>query len=135
MGRRDPARLPPIRGKLMILRPIFAAAALASLAWAAPASAADAVFPPASHIGLVAPATMKPSQSFRGFEDRDASASILILEIPAQAYAGVEKQLSAEALKKDGVVEEKRENVTLKGAKGLLIAGTQENDNKKYRKW
>jgi len=119
----------------MISRSIFAATALASLAWAVPAAAADAVFPPASHIGLVAPATMKPSPSFRGFEDRDASASILILEIPAQAYAGVEKQLSTEALKKDGVVEEKRETVTLKGAKGLLIAGTQESENKKYRKW
>ena len=105
------------------------------LAFAAPASAADAVFPPASHIGLVAPAPMKPSQSFRGFEDRDANASILILEIPAQAYEGVEKQLSPEAIKKDGLIEEKRETVTLNGAKGLLLAGTQETDNKKYRKW
>ena len=122
----------------MTLRPIFIAwafAALAGLAWAGPAHAADAVFPPASHIGLVVPATMKPSQNFRGFEDREASASILILEIPAQAYAGVEKQLTTEALKKDGVVEEKRETVTLNGAKGLLIGGTQETDNKKYRKW
>src|SRR5262249_18400874 len=95
----------------------------------------DAVFPLASHVGLVAPASMKPSQSFRGFEDRDASASILILEIPPQARAGVEKQLSPEALKKEGMVEEERENVTLKGAKGLLLGGTQENDNKKFRKW
>ncbi len=120
----------------MISRLIFAAAALASVAWtAAPSRAADAVFPLASHVGLVVPATMSPSQKFRGFEDRSASASILILEIPAQAYAGVEKQLSTEALKKDGLIEEKRENVTLKGAKGLLLAGTQQTDNKKYRKW
>jgi len=118
----------------MISRSIFAALG-AVLAFAAQAPAADAVFPPASHIGLVAPATMKPSQNFRGFEDHDANASILILEVPAQAYAGVEKQLTPEALKKDGLVEEKRETVTLNGAKGLLLAGTQENDNKKYRKW
>jgi hypothetical protein len=120
----------------MKFRPIFAATALVSLAWAgAVAQAADAVFPLASHVGLVAPATMKPSQSFRGFEDRAAKASILILEVPAQAYAGVEKQLTTAALKKDGLVEEKRETVTLNGAKGLLLTGTQENDNKKYRKW
>jgi hypothetical protein len=120
----------------MISRQILAALTAAGLAWAAaPAQAADAVFPPASHIGLVVPATMKPSQTFRGFEDRAASASILILELPTQAYAGVEKQLSTEALKKDGVVEEKRETVTLNGAKGLLVAGTQEADNKKYHKW
>jgi hypothetical protein len=120
----------------MISRSIFAATALVGLAWAAaPARAADAVFPLASHIGLVAPATMTPSQTFRGFEDRDAKASILILEVPAQAYEGVEKQLTPEALKKDGLVEEKRETVTLNGAKGLLLAGTQETDKKKYHKW
>jgi hypothetical protein len=106
------------------------------LALAAPAQAADPVFPPASHVGLVVPATMKLSQNFRGFEDRDASASILILELPSQAYEGVEKQLAPEALKKDGLVEEKRETVTLNGAaKGLLLSGTQENDHKKYHKW
>jgi hypothetical protein len=47
----------------------------------------------------------------------------------------VEKQLTAEALKKEGMVEEKRETVTLKGTKGLLLAGTQESENKKFRKW
>jgi hypothetical protein len=121
----------------MRFRPLLApglALALVALA-AAPGLAADAVFPLASHFGLVAPASMQPSQAFRGFEDRAASASILILEIPAPAFAGVEKQLTAEALKKEGMVEEKRETVTLKGTKGLLLAGTQESDNKKYRKW
>jgi hypothetical protein len=33
------------------------------------------------------------------------------------------------------MVEEKRETVTLKGTKGLLLAGTQESENKKFRKW
>lgn len=121
----------------MTCRPLLAPGlALALIALAAvPGRAADAVFPLASHIGLVAPASMTPSQAFRGFEDRAASASILILEIPAPAFAGVEKQLTPEALKKEGMVEEKRETVTLKGTKGLLLAGTQESDNKKFRKW
>ena len=88
----------------MKLRYILAIAG-ASLACGAAAQAADAVFPPASHVGLVAPATMTPSQNFRGFEDRAANASILILEMPAQAYEGVEKQLTPEALKKDGVTD------------------------------
>jgi hypothetical protein len=78
---------------------------------------------------------MTPSQAFRGFEDRASNASILILEIPTPAFAGVEKQLTPEALKKEGMVEEKRETVTLKGTKGLLLAGTQESENKKFRKW
>jgi hypothetical protein len=121
----------------MISRPLIAAtAALTVAAWAAaPARAAEAVFPLASHVGLVAPATMKPSLAFRGFEDRAANASILILEIPSQAIPGVEKQLSPEALKKEGMVEDKREAVTVNGGKGLLLSGTQESDNKKFRKW
>src|SRR4051812_14225591 len=121
----------------MTFRPLVAPAlalALVMLA-AVPGRAADAVFPLASHIGLVAPASMTPSRAFRGFEDRTSNASILILEIPAPAFAGVEKQLTPEALKKEGMVEEKRETVTLKGTKGLLLAGTQESENKKFRKW
>ena len=115
-------------------RPLLAGLALIAAWAAAPALAADAVFPLASHIGLVVHATMKPSQAFRGFEDRDAGASIVILEIPPQAVAGVEKQLSPEALKKEGMAEDKRETVTVNGAKGLLLAGTQETDKKKFRK-
>jgi hypothetical protein len=121
----------------MTIRPLIApglALALIALA-AAPGRAADAVFPLASHFGLVAPGAMTPSQAFRGFEDRASNASILILEIPTPAFAGVEKQLTPEALKKEGMVEEKRETVTLKGTKGLLLAGTQESENKKFRKW
>ena len=110
--------------------------AVVSVAAAAePARAADAVFPLASHIGLVAPAGMTPSKTFRGFEDRAASASILILEIPSPALPGVEKQMTPETLKKEGMVEEKRETVTVNGAKGLLLGGTQESDGKKVRKW
>lgn len=100
-----------------------------------PARAADPVFPLASHVGLVAPGAMKPSQNFRGFEDRETGASILILEIPPQAQADVEKQMSAETLKKQGMIEEKRENVTLKSGKGLLIVGEQTADSKKLHKW
>jgi hypothetical protein len=78
---------------------------------------------------------MKPSQRFRGFEDAATGASILILEVPAKAYPEVEKQMTAEALKKQGMIEEKRENVTLTAGKGLLIAGEQTVDAKKMRKW
>src|SRR3974390_1162964 len=102
---------------------------------ALPARAADPVFPLASHVGLVAPGGMKPSERFRGFEDPATGASILILEVPAQAYAEVEKQMTAEALKKQGMTEEKRETVTLSAGKGLLIVGEQLVDAKKMRKW
>jgi hypothetical protein len=111
-----------------------AALALVSLL-AAPALADDPDFPLGSRIGLVAPGAMKPSASFRGFEDRDAGASMLILEIPPQAFADVEKQMSPAALTSQGMTEEKRETVTLKSGKALLIVGPQIADNKKVRKW
>jgi hypothetical protein len=117
----------------MMSRTILAAAAMALAIL--PARAADPVYPLASHIGLVAPGGMQPSPTFRGFENREAGASIVILEIPPQAYASVEKQLTVEALKKEGMAEEKRETVTLKDGKGLLVVGTQETDKKRFRKW
>jgi hypothetical protein len=110
---------------------VFALASLPATA----AFAADAVFPLASHIGLVAPGAMKPSVNFRGFEDRDAGASILIVEIPPKAFPDIEKQTATDALKKQGMTEEKRETVTLKSGKGVLIAGEQVADSKKLRKW
>src|SRR5215469_8334748 len=110
-------------------------AVLAAIALAAPARAADPVFPLASHVGLVAPGSMKPSQRFRGFEDPATGAAILILEVPPRAYPEVEKQMTPEALKKQGMTEEKRETVTLNAGKGLLITGEQVVDAKKLRKW
>jgi len=112
------------------------AAALALVVLApAPACAADPIYPLASHVGLVPPPAMKPSQRFRGFEDPATGAAILILEVPAQAYAKVEKEMTPEALKKQGMTEEKRENVSLSTGKALLIAGEQVIDAKKTRKW
>jgi hypothetical protein len=117
----------------MIARTLTAFAVVALLG--ARAFAADPTYPIASRIGLVAPGAMKPSLSFRGFEDKEAGASILILEIPPQAYADVEKQMSTAALKTQGMTEEKRDTVTLKAGKGVLIVGDQVADKKKLRKW
>jgi hypothetical protein len=120
----------------MTMRSMTAAMlALALVALPPMARAADPVFPLASHVGLVAPGAMKPSQNFRGFEDRETGASILILEIPPQAQGDLEKQMSVDALKKQGMTEEKRETITLKSGKGLLIVGEQTADSKKLRKW
>jgi hypothetical protein len=117
------------------LRAPMVALAVSGLLGAAPASAADPVFPLASHVGLVAPGAMKAATAFRGFEDKDTLSTILIVEMPTQAYAGVEQQMTAEGLKKQGMTEEKRETIALNGGKGVLIVGTQEADNKKLRKW
>jgi hypothetical protein len=111
-----------------ILRPaLFALALLA----AAPAHAADPVFPPASRIGLAAPAGFTPSKRFAGFENPFASALIAVTELPADAYADVEKGFADEALKSRGWTIKLREPLTFKDGKGFFIAGPQESQGQK----
>ena len=102
---------------------------------ASPAFAADAVFPTGSRLGLVPPTGFVASEQFRGFEDRTNSAAILLVEMPAQAHRDVEKAMTTEGLKKQGVTVEKRETVQLKDGKALLLIGKQLSDGAKVRKW
>ncbi len=122
----------------MLLRPLLGrvAVALAAAALlACPAHAADPVFPLGSHIGLAAPGAMKPSPNFRGFVDPAAATSILIVELPPEAVTKIESEMTPDAIKRQGVTEETRENVTLKTGKGLMIVGEQLDGDKKLRKW
>jgi len=118
----------------MIVRLARAAVVIAALS-AAPALAADAVFPTGSKIGLVPPPGLVPSESFRGFEDRTNNVAILLVEMPAAAYRDVEKAMSNDALKKQGVLIDKRENVPLQDGKAQLMIGKQTSEGTKLRKW
>src|ERR1041385_8187283 len=100
-------------------------AALAAVTLAAPAHAADPVFPVNSRIGLVAPAGFRPSERFPGFENPQASAAILLVELPDEAYADVEKGFTDEALKQRGMTVQLREKLPFKDGKGFFVAGPQ----------
>ena len=104
---------------------------LASLMLAAPARAADPVFPVNSRVGLVAPAGFTPSTKFSGFENPAASAAILLVELPNEAYADVEKGFTDEALKARGMTVKLREPITINGGKGFFVAGPQESNGVK----
>jgi hypothetical protein len=97
----------------------------------APAFAADPVFPTASRIGLVPPAGFTASNRISGFENPQASALILLNELPAESYADVEKGFSDEALKSRGWTVQVREPLTVKDGKGFFIAGPQESNGQK----
>src|SRR5947209_12220236 len=86
----------------------------------APAYAADPVFPTASRIGLIPPAGFTPSTRFSGFENPQASALIALSELPADAYADVEKGFSDEALKARGWNAQLREPLTHKDGQGFI---------------
>ncbi len=99
------------------------------------ATAADAVFPPGSRVGLVPPPGMMPSNAFDGFADPGKDAAILITVLPAAAYSQFEKTMDSNVLKKQGVSLEKREPIKLDTGKGFLISGRQVADKTHYRKW
>jgi hypothetical protein len=102
---------------------------------AAPARAADVIFPLGSPIGLAPPAGMVPSKNFLGFEDPEKDAAIFLRTLPATAFPEIEKTVNNAAVKAQGVTIEKREPMTLAVGKGLLIVGRQVAEKKSFRKW
>jgi hypothetical protein len=103
---------------------------LAPAAWAA-----DVVFPPGSRLGIAPPAGMTPSHNFFGFEDRTHNVAIIMVALPPDAYAEIDKNTDAETLKKQGVTFEKREEFVLPAGKAFLVTGRQEVEQTKLHKW
>jgi hypothetical protein len=100
------------------------------------AAAAEPVFPSGSHIGLVPPPGMVAAKTFPGFVDTDNKAAILVTALPAGTYGEVEKTLTTDALKKQGITVEKRESLQLAIGNAVLVVGTQvAPDKTPYRKW
>jgi hypothetical protein len=113
----------------MLLAPmrrlILAAPLVALMALPAAAQTQTATFPQAVRIGVVPPTGMVASQKFSGFEDAERRSSILIVEMPDEAYGEIEKRFTAETLRQQGLAVETREAVTVKGGKGILIGAKQ----------
>jgi hypothetical protein len=111
---------------------IAIAAFVAALA-AAPARAADPVFPLNSRIGLTPPPGFVPSIKFPGFENPQADAAIVLVDLPAEAFPEVEKGFTDEALKTRGMTVDAREPIELQGGRGFIITGHQATGNLKKR--
>ncbi|HWL31074.1 MAG TPA: hypothetical protein VNQ50_02990 [Xanthobacteraceae bacterium] len=114
------------RARLLIAAALFSVVLAASALPAAPALAAEAVFPTASRIGLVPPTGFTASTSFPGFENADKSAFIRLVTLPGNAYAEIEKTMTDAALKKEGMAVEKRETLALPSGNAILVAVRQE---------
>jgi hypothetical protein len=102
---------------------------------ALPARAADVVYPIGSQVGLVPPAGMEMSASFYGFEDRANDVALVIATFPAEAYAELEKTITADALRKQNFTLEAREAAAVPAGKGFLVVGRQQIDKKPVRKF
>jgi hypothetical protein len=113
----------------------IAASALWAVLGALPAASADAVFPIASRLGLVPPAGLNVSTSFPGFEDDQKNAFIRLIALPAQAFAEIEKTMTNDAMKKQGMTVEKRETLKLPGGNAMLVIVRQGTPAGPLRKW
>lgn len=98
------------------------------------AFATDAVFPPASRIGLVPPQDMTLSKRGSGFENEERAAVITFTELPPGAFTQLASGLNKDTLKKQGLELTTRENVTVGGNAGILVSGTMVKPNM-GRKW
>jgi hypothetical protein len=102
---------------------------------ASPLQAAEVTYPTGSRVGLVPPDGMVVSKNFLGFEDADNSVAILLVTLPVEAYADLEKSISADSLKKQGVTLETREPIARPTGKAFLVVGRQEVEKATLRKW
>ena len=119
----------------MILRVLISFALLGATFAVAPARAADVLFPLGSRMGFVPPPGFEISKRFPGFENPDTGSSIVVVTLPPQAYPDIESSMTTEAVKQQGVTEDKRESLTLANGKAVLVAGMEEENGQKYRKW
>ncbi len=110
--------------RLAVLKAV-AAGLVAAVVAAAPARAAEPIFPLNSRIGMTPPPGFVPATKFPGFENPQANAAIVIIDLPTEAYADIEKSLTDEALKARGMTVEVRDPIELKDGRGFVIAGEQ----------
>jgi hypothetical protein len=113
------------------LRPLLAVLLLALL----PARAADVVYPPGSRIGLAPPPGLATSKTFFGYEDPDNNVAMMVVALPVQAYADLDRAMNAEALKRQGVTFETREPLALASGQAFLVVGRQEVEKTQVTKW
>ena len=102
---------------------------------AMPAAAAEAVFPIASRIGIVPPPGLNVSTAFSGFEDDQKNAFIRLIALPAAAFAEIEKTMTNDAMKKQGMTVEKRETLKLPTGNAILVIVRQSTPAGPIRKW
>ena len=106
--------------------------------WAAvavfgPAFGAEPVFPPGLRIGLVPPGDLKPSIRFPGFEDIDRKVAVTILDLPASAYAELER--AAQTKDQRGLTDVRREDFSFRSGAGSLISARAQLGDVKLHKW
>ena len=100
-----------------------------------PAAAADAVFPIGSRLGFVPPPDLKPATTYPGFEDEQKGVFARLVALPGNAFPEIEKTMTNDALKKQGMAVEKRESLPLGTGTAILVIVRQDTAAGRIRKW
>src|SRR5262245_6924922 len=96
---------------LPVARVLPSLALLGALLGAVPATAADVAYPTGSRLGLAPPPGMSISRNFQGFEDVDSGAGMVFAILPQRAYAELEKEVTPDKLKREGITIQKTEKL------------------------
>ena len=75
-------------------------------------------------ISIVPPKGWTAASNFNGFQQMGSSSSLMVLEIPGP-YSEVSKGLTEEGLKTQGVILDKKRNITVNGLNGEYIVAKQ----------
>ena len=113
---------------------VLAAAALVFQVSAQQAQSQESVVVPGTQVIMPAPKGFNLSQRFAGFEDVETGASILVVEMPADAFGGLRDGLTPEALAQRGVTQSERREESVGGLPAVLISGTQVAGNLTFEK-
>jgi len=73
-------------------------------------------------------------RSFQGFEDPERQALIVIEELPAFVYSGIDGGFGATELKAQGIDVEDRENIVLAEGRGFIVTARQVQSGQAVRK-
>ena len=103
------------------------------------ALATGAVAQPQDVIGarvtLEPPAGFTPADRFPGFEHAPSGASIMVTEMPAEAFVELRDGFTAEALAARGMTLRASEALTIGGREGVLLAVSQSARGTDFHKW
>lgn len=109
--------------------------ALAAPAIAQKASDKDRVPVRGTSIAMVPPAGFSPSTTFTGFEHAATGSAFKVVEFSRDAYKTMMKELTDEELAGQGITIASRTKVTIGGARGLLLTGTQTTGKLTMGRW
>lgn len=98
-------------------------------------AAEDVIYPPGKALGLKPPTGFELSKTFSGFVDAKSGSSILLIQLPAEAFAEVKAGMTPEGLASQNIEITSSDPIKIAGFDGLIVRGVQTSGEAKINKW